>query len=146
MARHSRKYKVWYIFPVIIIFAVSITFGAFLGYRFINPDLGKKEEVSQEEIITSTAPPTVVPEEFDERQIISLCRVEHASGTDIFLRALPSEEGTIIDYIPDKTVLEVTEDNGDWTGVIYNGQHGYVKTRYIVPEETGIPTVRKNEY
>lgn len=197
MEKHAREHKKARFLVYFIIVLVLIVSSAFLGYKIINPKLIGNEQEEKNNPITSTAPPTAVPDDavsanvlytmqevsmYDEPDSDSevraklkkgtpveyleaydgytkvffsgregfirtkylsavmpsgdtynngTYRVNHSNGEPIFLRSGPGEEYSVIDNIPDGTVLDVTDMNEDWTSVEYNGSSGYVKTRYL---------------
>ena len=217
MERHSKKHKKGRALILTVGALALVALSSYLGYQFINPrEPQEQPPAADTAVITSTAPPTAVPEGTEVKRTLYVrgddrvslyeeanggsdiierlnrgtpvvyigeengytkvsvngkegyiksknlstqaeapatqkpnkgltqktnpnkkitCRVVHESGTDIFLRNTPSEEGEIIGYIPNGTILDVSENGDEWTGVIYNGNFGYVKTKYITAEE-----------
>lgn len=69
-----------------------------------------------------------------EPQMISTGTVTTAGGALNF-RSFPSLEGTVIDRIPNGTVVTVLGRTGDWYSIQYNGTDGYVHSDYIVTSE-----------
>lgn len=62
--------------------------------------------------------------------------------TDIYMRDAASALAQIIDVIEQYDCVIVTSEKGDWSGVDYNGQSGYIRSEYLTDQE---PTADQQE-
>lgn len=123
MEKHARKHKKARFLVSFIIISALIVFSAVLGYRFINPTLITKEPESSN-TITSTAPPTAVPDNAISENIFYTTQetnMYEEADSDSQIRA-KLKKGTPVEYLG-------TQD--DYTIVFYNGREGFIKTKYL---------------
>ena len=62
------------------------------------------------------------------------------------MRKTPDDKGKLVDSVPNKSLVEVEEVDGDWTKITYKKKTGYVRTEYLkLPENMVGKTVYADE-
>lgn len=60
-----------------------------------------------------------------------------ASGTTVNMRDSASKSAKLITRVPVGTVVDVTQDQGDWCEIYYDGQSGWMMSNYLEYEGQG---------
>jgi len=66
-------------------------------------------------------------------------------NTSLRLRSEPGTNGAILDSLPNGTVVYVTEVNGSWGKITYNGKTGWISLEYTIFRGDTLPHTLKRK-
>ena len=89
-----------------------------------------------------------IPGEPEEGVTPVTATVNGPNGETVFLRTKPSSQASWICRVPTGTEVETGENKNGWTAVSYNGQRGYMMSKFLAPagsdpeQEATVPVLR----
>lgn len=74
-----------------------------------------------------------IPGEPEEGVTPVTAKVNGPNGETVFLRTKPSSQASWICRVPTGSEVETGESKNGWTAISYNGQKGYMMSKYLAP-------------
>lgn len=92
-----------------------------------NPIEMDKSLIKEEEIIDNK----------DVIKVLYSAKVTASSGSSVNMRTGPSTSGDIIKKVPIGAIVDVIEEAGEWSRVIYDNKNGYMMSKFLAKQESG---------
>jgi len=102
-------------------------------------------------VVVTASPATAAPVVTAAPAIVQTARVETPQGGTLTLREIRKTTSAALAFIPNYTLLSITERGATWCQAVFAGQTGYVLTKYLnfnyynEPLATAAPTPAKQE-
>lgn len=90
-----------------------------------NPIEMDKSLIKEEEIIDNK----------DVIKVLYSAKVTASSGSTVNMRTGPSTSGDIIKKVPIGALVDVIEETGEWSQIVYDNKTGYMMSKFLVKQE-----------